>query len=107
MAIASLRPAGSTTVSVDTFAGQEAAIAEPGTTQSMPQTAASTSLARFVPLGGLHPVVEQAGADASLVKNASDAAVQGAGAGVGSGGSRPMHDIAFHPLSNTSSNDLH
>jgi len=107
MTSASIRSAGSTTLPVDTFAGREGAIAEPGATQSTLQTAASTSLASFVPMGGLHPVVEQAAADASLAKNASDASVQGAGAGVSRGGSRPMHDIAFHSLSNTSSNDLH
>jgi hypothetical protein len=63
-------------------------------------------MASFVPVGGFHPVIEQAAADASLAKSAGDAAVKGAGAGTSSGGGRHVNDIAFHHLSNSSSNGL-
>jgi hypothetical protein len=106
MTIASIRSVGATTLAAGTLAGQEAAIAEPGAPQSLLQTAASSSLAIFVPANGLHPVAEQASADTSLARKASDAAVRGAGAAVGGGGARPMHDITFRSLSNGSSNDL-
>jgi hypothetical protein len=108
MTIASIRSAGSTTLPLDTEAEQKAdAAAEPDAPQSTLLTAGSTSMASFVPIGGLHPVMQQAAAGSSLVKSASDAAVQGAAEGAGSGGRRHMHDIAFHPLSNSSTNDLH
>jgi hypothetical protein len=108
MTIPFIRSAGPTALPLDTEAEQKAdAPAEPGEPQSRLQTAASTSMASFVPIGGLHPVMQEAAADASLVKSASDAAIQGAAAGAGSGGRRHMQDIAFRPLSNSSTNDVH